>query len=52
MEELSVSKKYEFYDSTSFDNVMRDLHRIQKNIESFADKLMHAAEKMESQIKT
>lgn len=51
MEELSVSKKYEFYDSTSFDNVMRDLHRIQKNIESFADKLMHAAEKMESRDK-
>lgn len=51
MEELSVSRKYEFYDSTSFDNVMRDLHRIQKNIESFADKLMHAAEKMESRDK-
>ncbi|MCI2765620.1 hypothetical protein [Staphylococcus lugdunensis] len=51
MEELSVSRKYEFYDSTSFDNVMRDLHRIRKNIESFADKLMHAAEKMESRDK-
>ena len=39
MEELSVSGKYEFYNDTAFETVMSELNRIQKNVESFADKL-------------
>ncbi|MBO0927015.1 hypothetical protein J2P86_06970 [Staphylococcus sp. 30400_3112M30941] len=51
MEELSVSGKYEFYNDTAFETVMSELNRIRKNIESFADKLKHAGEKMESRDK-
>ncbi|HHP7503852.1 TPA: hypothetical protein ACSGGW_002712 [Staphylococcus aureus] len=48
MEELSVSGKYEFYNDTAFETVMSELNRIRKNIKSFAGKLKHAGEKMES----
>ncbi|HHA9977630.1 TPA: hypothetical protein ACONWM_002783 [Staphylococcus aureus] len=48
MEELSVSGKYKFYNDTAFETVMSELNRIRKNIKSFADKLKHAGEKMES----
>jgi len=51
MEELSVSGKYEFYNDTAFETVMSELNRIRKNVESFADKLKHAGEKMESRDK-
>lgn len=51
MEELSVSGKYEFYNDTAFETVMSELNRIRKNIKSFADKLKHAGEKMESRDK-
>ncbi|HHP7502662.1 TPA: hypothetical protein ACSGGR_001588 [Staphylococcus aureus] len=51
MEELSVSGKYEFYNDTAFETVMSELNRIRKNVESFADKLKHVGEKMESRDK-
>ncbi|HHQ6733689.1 TPA: hypothetical protein ACSTQT_002658 [Staphylococcus aureus] len=51
MEELSVSGKYEFYNDTAFETVMSELNRIRKNIKSFADKIKHAGEKMESRDK-
>ncbi|NGL49124.1 hypothetical protein G0X41_04345 [Staphylococcus aureus] len=51
MEELSVSGKYEFYNDTAFETVMSELNRIRKNVESFADKLKHAGERMESRDK-
>lgn len=51
MEELSVSGKYEFYNDTAFETVMSELNRIRKNNKSFADKIKHAGEKMESRDK-